>query len=80
MSEISGSSWWQTLPGVLTAVGAVLTAVTGWTARLRKLHTVDRTRGRVLTARPIKAPWSKRSVVMRGCRPRTLPLMTYFTK
>jgi uncharacterized protein YecT (DUF1311 family) len=37
MSEISGSSWWQTLPGVLTAVGAVLTALTGLILALNQI-------------------------------------------
>ncbi|HEX9320569.1 MAG TPA: hypothetical protein VF913_00415 [Xanthobacteraceae bacterium] len=37
MSEVSGSSWWQTLPGVLTAVGGLLTAVTGLVLALNQI-------------------------------------------
>src|SRR5262249_32178130 len=33
--EPKQESWWQTLPGILTAIGAVLTAVTGLIVALR---------------------------------------------
>ena len=33
--EPKQQSWWQTLPGILTAIGAVLTAVTGLIVALR---------------------------------------------
>jgi len=44
MSEVSGSSWWQTLPGLLTALGAVLTAVTGLVLALNQIGFFSSTR------------------------------------
>jgi hypothetical protein len=44
MSEEPKSSWWQTLPGLLTALATVITAVTGLIVGLVQSHIFDSTR------------------------------------
>ncbi len=76
----SSQSWWQTLPGMLTAAAAILTAITGLLATLFQYGIIGRNDAKdVRAGDPSKissssntssdrsgnpAPWSKSSVVM----------------
>ncbi len=51
-----GGSWWSTIPGILTATAAVITAVTGLTAILVQNGVIGARKADVAVEKPVSSP------------------------
>ncbi len=56
--EQKNQAWWQTMPGILTATAAIITAVTGLIAVLYQNKVIDKTPQKVVQSIEIAGKWA----------------------